>query len=134
VKKESELIDRAKAFVAAVAAGCPRETVEAFYAEDIVQEEFPNLLLPKGAVRDFINLRAAHDRSRHSISSQSHEVVNAIASGNTVVLETRWTATLAAGTGSHGEGDRTQARVAQFFEFRNGLIFRIRSYDCFDPW
>jgi len=45
VKKESELIDRAKALVAAVAAGCPRETVKAFYAEDVMQEEFPNLLL-----------------------------------------------------------------------------------------
>ena len=51
-----------------------------------------------------------------------------------MVLETRWTATLAAGAGGRGEGDRMRARVAQVFEFRNGLIFRIRSYDCFDPW
>jgi hypothetical protein len=62
--KEQELIDRAKAFVAAVAAAKPREVIEAFYADDILQEEFPNLLLPQGAVRDFINLRAAYDRSR----------------------------------------------------------------------
>jgi|SRR6201989_387659 ketosteroid isomerase-like protein len=132
--QKQTLIDRAEAFVAAIAAGGPRETVEAFYAEDIVQEEFPNLLLPNGAVRDFINLRAAYDRSRHSIAEQSYEVVSAVASGNTVVLETIWTAKLAISYGKLAAGDWMRARFAQFFEFRDGLICRIRNYDCFDPW
>jgi ketosteroid isomerase-like protein len=131
---EQTLIDRAKAFVAAITAGGPRETIEAFYAEDIVQEEFPNLLLPNGAVRDFINLRAAYDKSRHSIAAQSYEVVGAVASGNTVALETIWTATLAVGFGKLAAGDKMRARFAQFFDFRDGLICRIRNYDCFDPW
>jgi hypothetical protein len=72
-----ELIERAKAFVAAVAAAEPRATIEAFYADDIMQNEFPNLLLPNGAVRDFINLRTAYDKSRHAIAAQSCDVVNA---------------------------------------------------------
>src|ERR1700750_3221663 len=110
--QKQTLIDRAEAFVAAIAAGGPRETVEAFYAEDIVQEEFPNLLLPGGAVRDFINLRAAYDKSRHSISAQSYEVVSAIGSGNTVVLETIWMATLAVGFGKLAAGDTMRARFA----------------------
>ena len=131
---EEQLIDRAKAFVAAVSSGQPRETIEAFYAEDIVQEEFPNLLLPQGTVRDFINLRAAYDKSRYSITSQSYEVVNALASGNCVVLETKWTATIAVGFGKLKPGDIVRARFAQFFEFRDGLIFRIRNYDCFEPF
>jgi ketosteroid isomerase-like protein len=131
---ESELIEHAKAFVAAVAAGGSRESIEAFYADDIIQEEFPNLLMPKGAVRDFINLRAAYDQSRYAIASQSYEVVNAIASGNTVALETIWTATLALGFGTLKPGDTMRARFAQFFDFRGGLIVRIRNYDCFDPW
>lgn len=132
--QQIHLIDRAKAFLAALAAGGPRETIEAFYAEDIVQEEFPNLLMPHGAVRDFINLRAAYDKSRHSIAAQSYEVVNAVASGHTVVLETIWTATLAIGFGKLAAGDKMRARFAQIFEFRDGLIQRIRNYDCFDPF
>lgn len=131
---EEQLIDCAKAFVAAVSSGQPRETIEAFYAEEIVQEEFPNLLLPQGTVRDFINLRAAYDKSRYSITSQSYEVVNALASGNCVVLETKWTATIAVGFGKLKPGDMMRARFAQFFEFRDGLIFRIRNYDCFEPF
>lgn len=127
-----DLIDRAKAFVAAVAAAKPRQTVEAFYADDIVQEEFPNLLLPQGAVRDFINLRASYDRSRYILASQSFEIVNALASGNCVVMETIWTATLAVAVGKLAPGHTMRARFAQFFEFRDGLIFRIRNYDCFE--
>jgi ketosteroid isomerase-like protein len=68
------------------------------------------------------------------IASQSYEIVNAIASGNTVVLEAIWTATLALGFGSLAPGDTMRARFAQFLEFRGGLIVRVRNYDCFDPW
>jgi len=131
---EADLIELARAFVAAVAAAKPREIIEAFYAEDVVQEEFPNLLLPNGAVRDFINLRAAYDKSRYAIARQSYEVVNAMASGHCVVLETIWSATLAVGFGKLLPGATMRARFAQVFEFRDGLIFRIRNYDCFDPF
>ncbi|NOJ48761.1 nuclear transport factor 2 family protein [Bradyrhizobium archetypum] len=129
--KEQHLIDRAKAFVAAVAAAAPREAIEAFYAEDVIQEEFPNLLLPDGAVRDFINLRAAHDKTRYTIEQQSFEIVNAVASGNCVLLEIIWNATLAADLDPLTPGDRMRAQLAQVFEFRDGLIFRLRTYSCY---
>jgi hypothetical protein len=31
-------------------------------------------------------------------------------------------------------GDQIRARFAQFFRFKDGLIWRQRNYDCFDPW
>jgi len=43
-----ELIERAKAFMRAVASMAPAHEIEAFYAPDVVQEEFPNRLLPNG--------------------------------------------------------------------------------------
>jgi hypothetical protein len=60
---EADLIESAEAFVAAVAAAEPREIIEAFCARDVVQDELSNLLCPNGAVRYFINLRAAYDKS-----------------------------------------------------------------------
>jgi hypothetical protein len=129
--KEQYLIDRAKAFVAAVAAAAPREAIEAFYTEDVIQEEFPNLLLPQGAVRDFINLRAAYDKTRYAIATQSYEIVNAFASGNCVILETVWTATLSISLDSLAAGDTLRAHLVQLFEFREGSIFRIRNYSCY---
>jgi hypothetical protein len=45
------LIEQASPFIQA-AANAPAARIETYYATDIIQEEFPNKLLPKGAVRD----------------------------------------------------------------------------------
>jgi ketosteroid isomerase-like protein len=129
-----DLIGRAKAFLAAIAAGAPVDVVAGFYAPDVVQEEFPNRLVPNGAKRDLAALRAAHSKGRQVISAQNFEVVNAVATGNCVAIEAIWTGTLAIGLGSLKPGDKMRARFAQFFEFRDGLIVRQRNYDCFEPW
>jgi hypothetical protein len=127
------LIERAKAFVQAVAAQAPAAEIEAYYAPDIRQEEFPNWLLPNGAVRDLKALREAGAKGRQVIATQMIEVVNAVASGECVVLEAIWTGTLALGVGTLKPGDQLRARFAQVFEFNDGLIWRQRNYDCFDP-
>ena len=48
--QEQALIAHAKAFVAAIAAGKPREVIESFYTEDVTQEINPSLLAPNGTV------------------------------------------------------------------------------------
>jgi ketosteroid isomerase-like protein len=129
-----DLVERAKAFLAAIAAGEALEVVSSFYAPDVVQEEFPNRLVPNGARRDLAALQAAHSKGRQVISGQSFEVVNAVATGNCVAIEAIWTGTLAIGLGSLKPGGKMRAGFAQFFEFRDGLIVRQRNYDCFEPW
>lgn len=131
--REDDLIGKAKAFVAAVAARTPFEVIERFYAPDVIQEEFPNWLIPNGTTRDLAALRDADAKGRQVISAQSCEVVNAVATGHCVALEVIWTGTLAIALGSLKPGDTMRARFAQFFEFRDGLIVRQRNYDCFDP-
>lgn len=131
--REERLTHLARMFVAAVAAGKSREAIEAFYAEDVTQQVYPNLLAPKGTVRDFIQMRAAYDRSRFIIRAQTYDVVNTVASGDTVVLEVVWSATLATAAGRLSAGDSMRARFVQIFEFRDEKIVRIRNYDCFDP-
>jgi ketosteroid isomerase-like protein len=128
------LIERAKAFARAVAAQAPWAEIEPYYAADVLQEEFPNRLLPKGAVRDLEALREAGAKGRQVIAKQTIEVVNAVSSGQCVVLEAVWTGTLAMGFGALKPGDQLRARFAQVFEFKDGLIWRQRNYDCFDPW
>jgi hypothetical protein len=51
-----------------------------------------------------------------------------------VVLEAIWTGTLAVGFGTLKPGDQLRARFAQIFEFKDGLIWRQRNYDCFEAW
>lgn len=124
------LIDTAKAFLAAISSG---ESVERYLAPDVVQVEYPNKLLPNGATRDFRAICEAQVRGRQALSAQTFEVVNAIASGNSVVLETIWTGTLAGAYGTLGAGATMRARFAQVFEFRDGQIVHLRNYDCFEP-
>lgn len=126
--------ERAIAFVEAVAARAPVETILAFYHPDVVHEELPNRLLPNGATRNLAELREASEKGRKVISKETYEIVSVTEEGQRVVLEAIWTGTLAVGFGSLAPGDVMRARFAQVFELEDGLIRRQRNYDCFEPW
>jgi ketosteroid isomerase-like protein len=105
-----------------------------FFADDVVQVEFPNRLVPNGATRDLVALRDAAVRGSKVMTAQSFEVVNAIASGEQVAVEAIWTGTLAVALGSIPAGGQMRARFAIFLTYRDGKIIRQHNYDCFDPW
>jgi ketosteroid isomerase-like protein len=105
-----------------------------FFADDVVQVEFPNRLVPNGATRDLAALREAAVRGSKVMTAQSFEVVNAIASGDKVAVEAIWTGTLAIPLGSLPAGGQMRARFAIFLTYRDRKIVRQHNYDCFDPW
>jgi len=105
-----------------------------FFADDVVQVEFPNRLLPNGATRDLAALRDAAERGRKVMTAQRFKVLNAIASGDQVAVEALWTGTLAVALGSIPAGGQMRARFAIFLTYRDGKIVRQHNYDCFDPW
>lgn len=111
-----------------------RKDVLAFYADDIVQEEFPNLLLPTGATRTMANLKAANARGQNVMRSESYEIVSLVESGDTVACEIVWKGVLAIPLRSLKPGDAMTARFAVFFEFEGDRIRRQRNYDCFEPF
>jgi ketosteroid isomerase-like protein len=105
-----------------------------FFAEDVVQVEFPNRLVPTGATRDLAALRDAAVRGRKVMTAQRFEILNAIASGDQVAVEALWSGTLAVPLGSIPAGGQMRARFAIFLTYRDGKIVRQHNYDCFDPW
>jgi ketosteroid isomerase-like protein len=105
-----------------------------FFAEDVVQVEFPNRLVPTGATRDLAALRDAAVRGRKVMAAQRFEILNAIASGDQVAVEALWSGTLAVPLGSIPAGGQMRARFAIFLTYRDGKIVRQHNYDCFDPW
>jgi ketosteroid isomerase-like protein len=105
-----------------------------FFADDVVQVEFPNRLLPNGATRDLAALRDAAERGRKVLTAQRFEVLNAIASGDQVAVEALWTGTLAVALGSIPAGGQMRARFAIFLTYRDGKIVRQHNYDCFEPF
>jgi ketosteroid isomerase-like protein len=104
------------------------------YTPDVLQEEFPNRLVPTGARRDLAALREAGERGRKILRGQRYEVRAAYAVGDTVILEVLWVGTLAVPVGAIPAGGEMRAHFAVFLEFRDGRIHRQRNYDCFEPF
>jgi len=111
-----------------------RKDVTGFYARDIVQEEFPNLLSPKGARREFADLKAASKRGQNVLKSETYEIASLVEAGEIVACEILWRGVLAVPLRSLKPGDEMRARFAAFFEFEGDKIRRQRNYDCFEPF
>lgn len=106
----------------------------AFFADDAVQEEFPNALVPTGARRTLSDLREANERGRNVLASETYEIVNLVEAGDLVACEVLWRGVLAVPIRSLKPGDVMKARFAVFFEFVGDKIRRQRNYDCFEPF
>jgi ketosteroid isomerase-like protein len=138
-ERERANLERARRYLAAIEATSnesesARAGAEPFFAPDVVQQEFPNRLVPNGATRDLAALREGAERGRKVLRSQRYEVRWAYASGDTVILETLWVGTLAVPIGTLAAGGEMRAHFAVVLEFREGLIVRQRNYDCFEPF
>lgn len=131
---EQANLDLVRRYLAAIEDGTAVSAFEQFFTPDVVQEEFPNRLVPNGARRTLDDMLEGARRGRKVMTKQRYEVVREIVSGNHVALEVRWSGTLAIPFGSLAEGDEMRARFAVFFEMRDGRIAVQHNYDCFDPW
>jgi len=129
-----QLIDRAREYLKAIEDRTPFGELARFFTADCVQEEFPNRFVPNGARRTLEDLRAAAERGSKAVEGQRYEVLHAIAQGETVALEVRWSARVLLPFGSLKPGDEMTARFAVFLHFRGDRIARQHNYDCFDPF
>jgi ketosteroid isomerase-like protein len=135
-ERETANLETARRYLAAIEASTAGEpgAAEAFFTPDVVQEEFPNRIVPKGATRDLAALREAAERGRKVLRGQRYEVRSAYAVGDTVILETLWAGTLAVPLGTIPAGGEMRAHFCVVLEFRDGRIQRQRNYDCFEPF
>jgi ketosteroid isomerase-like protein len=133
MEEQERNLEVARRYLESVGQGEPGNNL-AFFAEDVVQVEFPNRLMPEGATRDLAALREAALRGSKVMTAQRYEILNAIASGDQVAVEANWTGTLAVPFGNTPAGGQMRARFAIFLTFRDGRIVRQHNYDCFDPW
>lgn len=106
----------------------------AYYAPDVVQREFPNLLTKAGATRDRAALLRGMEAGKKATTAERYEVVSLIAEGDEVAVEAIWTATLNVAVGSLAAGQTMRAYLAMFFTWRDGKIVAQRNYDCFEPF
>ena len=109
-------------------------TLEGLYAPDVVQEEFPNRLLPQGATRNLSSIREASERGRKVLQRQTYQINEMVTNGDVVAFEATWEGILALPVGTRRAGEPMRARFAVFLEFRDGRIIAQRNYDCFEAF
>ncbi|HEY0016455.1 MAG TPA: nuclear transport factor 2 family protein [Longimicrobium sp.] len=131
---EEQNLETARAYLAAIEGGATGEALACWFTEDVVQEEFPNRLVPNGARRGLAELLEGAERGQKVMQAQRYEVLSAMAGGERVALEVQWTGTVAIPLGSLPAGGQMRARFGVFLDFRDGRIAAQRNYDCFDPW
>ncbi|MFT3696779.1 MAG: nuclear transport factor 2 family protein [Kofleriaceae bacterium] len=124
--------DRTRAFLKSLETR--DDTSLGYYAEDVVQREFPNLFVKAGATRDLAGLKKAKAAGLGSVRDEHYEVVTLIEQGDTVAVEALWSATLNIGFGALKPGDVMRAYLGMFITWRDGRIVSQRNYDCFEPF
>ncbi|HEY1870397.1 MAG TPA: nuclear transport factor 2 family protein [Chitinophagaceae bacterium] len=105
-----------------------------FYHSDILQTEYPNAITKNLTERTLTDLKDAAAKGKQVLQKEKYEIVHAYEINDTVIIEAIWKGTLAISIGKFTTGDVMTAHFAQFFQFKDGKIFRQRNYDCFEPF
>lgn len=116
----------ARKMIAAIEAG-DRASLESVLADEVVQIELPNRLVPNGAVRDKKAILEGFDRGAALMATQRYEMTGAVVQGEKAAVEVDWYA-------ETKDKKTFRARFAFFIELKDGKIVAQRNYDCFDPF
>ena len=113
-------------------------TERSSYAEvlhpDIEQIEYPNRITPHTKVRNFEMLLEGMVAGSQLLRSQTYEIQNTIESTDSIVVEVIWNGTVNKALGPFKENQVVVAIFCVVLEFKNGLIYKQRNYDCFEPF
>ncbi len=118
---------------AAIEAEAPAGELAAFFHPDAEQVEFPSLVRPAGHRRALPEMLAGAEAGRALIASQRFEVHTVVTDADRAAVQLTWTATTRAAVSGLPAGSRLVAHVAAFYVFRDGLVLRQSSYDCYEP-
>jgi ketosteroid isomerase-like protein len=121
-------------YLRAIENGAIGEALARYYTSDVIQEEFPNRLVPNGATRDLSAILQGAERGQQVLRKQEYVIHDMISSGSRVAVEVTWIGTLAIALGSVAPGGELKARFCMVLELESGRIRRQRNYDCFEPF
>lgn len=96
--------------------------------------ELPNLLNKNGQVRNLEMSLDGLKKARLILTSQTYEIVGYAEDRDKIVVEKVWTGNMAIDAGNLKKGQQLKAYICAFVEFKDGKIYRHRSYDCYEPF
>lgn len=113
--------------------GVTPDTIRSYFHPYAVQIEHPSLMRPKGHQRPLEEIVDGAELGSRMIQRQTFQIDNIVEQGDQVALQLTWSATTAMDLPGLPSGSELVAHVAMFYEFRDGRIMRLTSYDCYEP-
>jgi len=133
MRKEDDRVKAAEALYRAIEAR-DRDALLNLYAENAVQIEHPNTLKPKGDRRAPAKMVEDLGRGKKILRSEHYEVLQAVASGDNVAMQVKWTGVVAIEIGALKPGDSMICESAIFLRFEGDRIVEQHNYDCFEDF
>jgi hypothetical protein len=130
----ADLLQTVKNFIRALENRTDSTSFQHFYHPEIIQIEYPNTITKNTTSRTAQQLKEASVKGKTVLRKESYEIIKSYVYENTVIIEAIWRGILAIPIGKTPAGTEMKAYFAQFYEFKDGKIFRQRNYDCFEPF
>ncbi|MFC5407360.1 nuclear transport factor 2 family protein [Cohnella soli] len=99
---------------------------------DFEQTEYPNLYTPRIRIRDLSKTVKDIALSRRFYNRQTYEIIHSHETEDHLILEVLWEAIIKNNFGKFKKDEKLQSRFCSVIQYRNNLIYRQRSYDCFE--
>jgi hypothetical protein len=110
--EQQDILAIAKNYLKDIERGKTADEIAVYYSESVEQVEYPNLLMPNGSKRNLNDLKEASLRGEKVLTSQTYDIQKSYVVGNTVILETIWTAEIAVPIGQTLPGGKMKAYFA----------------------
>lgn len=110
------------------------ETAGSYLDPAIVQIERPNKLYKDGQMRGAEQMLRDLPRARQVLQRQRYPIGTILASGDNVVVETRWEGVVNVPLGRLKPGDAMVAHICMVFTLKGGRIVRQVNYDCYEDF
>lgn len=124
--------DRVRDLYSAIESGAPLSPEH--FTPDAETIERPNLIKPDGAHSPLATMLSNSAAGAGLLARQHYAVESLIEIGDLVIARLTWTGTVARAVGPFRDDHELTAHIAQFITFRDGLISRIETYDCYEPF
>lgn len=111
----------------------PNDYVNLIHAE-VEFRELPNLLNKNGQVRNLEMSLEGVKKAKMILAGQKYEIVGVVEDGEKITVEKIWTGKMSMDIGSLKKDQELKTYICAVVEFKDGKIYRHRSYDCYEPF
>ncbi len=110
------------------------EDYKEFIHPEVEFLELPNLLNKTGQIRNLAACLEGVKKAKTILAEQQYKIVNYIEGEGKLVFEKIWTGRMSIDIRNLKAGQELKAYICAVVEFRDGKIFRHRTYDCYEPF